>query len=353
MFKEDYKKMNNSIKPDPALVNETINRISDPEARPQRRKTAFYKKPLAICAMLMVLLLGSVPVLAANVPAAYEVLYAVSPEAAQYFKPVQKTCVKDGIEMTVLSAYIHGSTAEIYLSMRDLEGERIDETIDLFDSYDIRMPFDSSGTCRLERYDDETKTAVFYVLIESMDKSRDIAGDKITFNLRRFIAGKNEWEGALDFDLSSVGEAAKTEIVSINGGSFSSEGLTPADFPDSARVLAPEAKALWQHGEGAISLSGVGYVDGELHIQMKRLGVHDADNHGYFDLLDENGERVSSSGYLSFRRVENGEQVDYDEYIFDIPQEEIGNYSLYGHFVTASERVDGPWQVTFPLEKEA
>lgn len=353
MFKEDYKKMYNSIKPDPALVNETINRISDPETGQKRRKTAFFKKPLAVCAMLAVLLFGAMPVLAANVPAAYEVLYALSPAAAQYFKPVQKTCINNGIEMTVLSAYIHGSTAEIYLTMRDLEGGRIDETVDLFDSYDIRMPFDSTGTCRLESYDKETNTALFYVLIESMDKSRDITGDKATFSLRCFIAGKAEWEGAIDFDLSSVTQADKTENVSINGGSFSSEELSIEGFPDSARVLTPETEALWRHGEGAISLSSAGYIDGELHIQMKRQDAHEVDNHGYFDLLRENGERVGSSRYLSFTRAENGEQVDYDEYIFDIQQEELRNYSLYGYFATASARVDGPWQVTFPLEKEA
>lgn len=45
--------------------------------------------------------------------------------------------------------------------MQDLTGDRIDETMDLFDSYQINRPFDSSGACRLAGYDAQQKAAAF------------------------------------------------------------------------------------------------------------------------------------------------------------------------------------------------
>ena len=51
--------------------------------------------------------------------------------------------------MEVEAVYVHADTAEIYLSMQDLTEERIDETVDLFDSYSIRLSGSGSGigTC--------------------------------------------------------------------------------------------------------------------------------------------------------------------------------------------------------------
>ena len=44
-------------------------------------------------------------------------------------------------------------------------------------------------------------------------------------------------------------------------------------------------------------------------------------------------------------------RIDYDEYIFDIPQSEIGQYSLYGDFVISGLFTQGNWEVTFPIEE--
>ncbi|MEL7657981.1 MAG: hypothetical protein AAGU75_18970, partial [Bacillota bacterium] len=43
-------------------------------------------------------------------------------------------------------------------------------------------------------------------------------------------------------------------------------------------------------------------------------------------------------------------RIDYGNYVFDLPQDEIGGYTLYGDFVTSGLKVEGRWRVTFPLE---
>ena len=43
------------------------------------------------------------------------------------------------------------------------------------------------------------------------------------------------------------------------------------------------------------------------------------------------------------------EVLHHDEYVFGIPQSEIGQYSLYGTFVTGGLFTERDWRVTFPL----
>ena len=86
MIKDTYIKMNEKVNPDPALIYRSL---SAAEGTPRRTAKPAYKRPALICTILLVCLLLATPVLAAaGVDAAYEVLYTLSPSAAQYFKPV-------------------------------------------------------------------------------------------------------------------------------------------------------------------------------------------------------------------------------------------------------------------------
>ena len=44
--------------------------------------------------------------------------------------------------MEVVSATLNGSETLVTLTMQDLEGDRIDETMDLFDSAILQLPYD-------------------------------------------------------------------------------------------------------------------------------------------------------------------------------------------------------------------
>ena len=78
----------------------------------------------------------SVPALAATgIDPAYEMLYSISPYIAQKLKPVNESCIDNGIEMKVVAAEIYNEKAEILISLRDTIDSRIDNTTDLSDSY--------------------------------------------------------------------------------------------------------------------------------------------------------------------------------------------------------------------------
>lgn len=349
MFREKYKSMNEQIFPGQELIDKIIHSVEEPEREINKTKILF-RKPAIIVSMLMVLILASTPVLAANVPAIYKLMYFVSPTVAQFFMPVQRYCEDNGIKMEVVSAYIHDDTAEIYITMQDLIQDRVDETTDLYDSYSINRPFDSSATCELVGYDKAAKTATFLISITEWG-SKKIVGDKITFSVREFISDKHMYnEIPIEADLTSIDSAPSTKQVPAgSGGGPKYEEYFP-DFESKAKVLLPSAPMKFPV-EG-IDFTGIGYVDGMLHIQTSVVNNLTKDNHGYFFLSDSKGNKIQCVYSVSFsENLDRDNRVHYDEYVFDIPQSEIGQYSLYGTFVTSGLFTEGKWQVTFPLEE--
>jgi len=277
--------------------------------------------------------------LAMGVPAANDLLYLVLPDAAQFFKPVQKSAVDQGIEVKVESAYIHGTEAEAVISVRDLNDDRLDESIDLYDSYDIQTGFDSLGACSQIGYDPETKTATFLIWMKSMRESDIIRGQKITLTVQTLLSDRTEALGVpVDVDWSAIPERAETELAD----------------PYDAVVMAP-GDTISVPFEG-VCLTGIGYVGGKLHIQLHTPGRYEYDDHAFLYLRDENGEQTEARmlyrGSYNCGDAKKEDRADYVEYEFDVPQSELENYLLFGDFYHAGRRIDGNWSVTFPLDDE-
>ncbi len=313
--------------------------IEDAKAHTKAARFSWKKgTALAVAAVLCVML--SVPVLAAaEVESAYELFYAVAPAAAQRLQPVRRACVDNGIQMEVVSASIEGNTAELCVAMRDLEGDRIDGTIDLFDSYNIRSPYDSAGGCSFESYDEETGTAFFLVTIEQMN-GRPFPSDKITFSVSEFLSGKQEYNGVLsDIELSTASASPATQTgVEVRGGSY--RGRT---------FLKARERALSEPTKG-VSVTALGLLDGKLHVQMLYQDIRKTDNHGFLCLKGKDGNLIPSADNIAF--WDETRTDSYEEYIFDVPADALDEYELYGEFTTCETLVKGKWQVTFPLDGE-
>ena len=270
--------------------------IEAADTAPNKRKRVWAKWGTAVACLCLICGLA-IPAMAAFSPSFYELLYAVTPATAQFFKPVQRSCEDNGIRMEVTAAYIHENTAEIYLSMQDLTGTNFDETVDLFDSYRLHTPFDCTGHCKLANYDPDTHTATFLVTLEQWDR-QSIEGEKLTFSVQKLLSGKKSWEGILD----------------------------------------------------GVALTGIGYADGRLHVQVYYADILKTDNHGSISLVDrETGEQIDCDGSAAF--FDSKRAGSYEDYIFTgIEADALGTYVLYGTFVTSAGPVEGNWSVTFPLE---
>jgi len=315
---------------------------------PKRRKNSWMKWSAAAACLCLIFVL-TVPVMAAG-QTLYHMLYAVSPATAQRFRPIQRSCEDQGIRMEVVAAYIHEDTAEIYISLQDLQGGRLDETIDLFDSYQINSPFDFTGHCKFSGFDPDTQTATFLITIEQWNK-QDIAGDKLTFSIRKILGSKKTFEGVLEnVQLDAIELTAATQTIRARGfGGLGEYGNTNAE--EGVTVLKPVGN-IPSPVDGAV-ITGVGYVDGNLHVQVYYEDILNTDNHGSIALLHrETGETIICNSSVSFFDDEN--KGSYDDYIFTgISVDALGDYALYGYFVTATGSVEGNWSITFPLENTA
>lgn len=347
MFREQYNQLINEVCPDENLLHDTIRKAKKIERKSRIKVYSFRKPAIALVSICLCLSLA-LPALAATVEPIYELMYMVSPSIAQFFMPVQKSNEDNGVKMEVVSAYIHDNTAEIYITLQDLTENRIDETTDLFDSYSINRPFDSQAHCERVGYDESTRTATFLITIDEWG-SKDIAGDKITFSATQFLSNKQTFNDIeIPLSLSSIGLAKETQIVSnITGGG----GVNYNEFDEENPVALIPSSPMREFPVDGIDMTGIGYIDGKLHIQTAVTDSLEKDNHGFFYLKDSNGKKIDYSyNFYFINQSEQPGRIDYCNYVFDIPQSEIASYTLYGDFVISGTITKGNWKVTFPLE---
>ena len=225
------------------------------------------------------------------------------------------------------------------ITVRDLEGDRLDDSLDLYDSYDIRIGFDCTGHCEQIGYDPATKTATFLITISSMDEKNIIQGNKLTFSLSTLLTGKKKnIDVAIPMDWNAIPKTVETESAEPYEGNVMIPG-------ESQRKI-----------EEGFYFSGVGYVEGKLHIQLYTQGRSQYDDHAFLYMQDAAGKRINGTmlyrgGYQTGDTASEW-RADYIDYAFDVPQNELDQWSLYGDFYHATNRIDGNWSITFPLEQE-
>ncbi len=328
-------------------IGRAVRAIKTPEGMEERIVGALRAdrpKPRlrVLWAAITACLLLALPAMAAVDPL-YEQLYRVAPDIAQYFRPVRMADEDNGILMEVESQMVEGGAARVLLSLRDTKENRVDATCDLYDGYDIRAPHGWEGHCESMGFDEKTGKASFLVTLERPD-GQDVAGDKITFSLRCFLSGKKAYEDiGIPVDLSALATEKPARTVMPMGGSASASG-------NETKVLQEEAPYDAFPVKG-IALTGIGLMEGKLHVQMRVENRLQNDNNGYFYLKDAEGNMIRSSGSCYFADTASGRRVDYMEDIFDVPPDTLKGCTLHGSFYTAQRYTEGNWQVTFPLEK--
>lgn len=164
--------------------------------------------------------------------------------------------------------------------------------------------------------------------------------------MREFISGKRTAEElALGVDLTRAARDSEIQTVDLSGYSARSK----QKIPDSATVLVP-GPPLCEPAENA-ALTGLGYIDGKLHVQLAFSDTLHTDSHGWVTLTDPQENMVESMEVYCFNEIlSDGTRKSYSEFVFDVSSDALEGYTLTGSFYTATRFTEGPWQVTFPLE---
>ncbi len=357
MMKEIYKNMQSRITADEALIERTL---AAAEIRPKRKPILKYTAIAAAAACLA--MVGSVPVLAQNVPAFYRALYQIAPETAEQFKPLEMISESNGIRMEVGGIYFHENTVEAYITMQDLEGDRLGAW-ENFCSVSSLMPDLSiyeermNGSIQKHElsyagYDEESKTLTLLLSIEFL--TGDLReGDEVKFKLNRMLGDGVKWEGTLDMidwkATNADAEFCNASEMYIYGGATDE---TMGTYALEEIMLKPTGnQAIPAEG---VTFTGATYHDGMLRVQL-RIDDLKLNNDGMIWLEMSDGTEISSIREL--RGCEDREQLNdltacWKEFVFAVDEAELADCALKGRFQRFTTMVEGDWSVTFTLPNE-
>ena len=309
-------------------------------------------------------------------------LYETFPELATLLMPVNKTCEDQGIRMELLSAVAEGPEFLFTFSLEDLEGDRLDGNTDAWIQTEFKTSEDFSNTGESSPgfYDEETRRVLF---INETKFDSDLVLDDGDLKATLDEIWPHRYS-AIDLlplleEYGSLAEAMPAPENAIAYAGYK-DGLfmiclgeyieDPWIIPDTLRVLSPGRMPEIPLADG-ISLSGIGMVDGRLHVQMHYTDLSEREilNGGetvtYYpwdiwitlrDLTDEDAvgpakqyrkKDLLDGGITQLYWEENGEY--WEEDIFTV-ETALTNGQFFAAEITETlEPIFGHWEVTFPL----
>lgn len=291
---------------------------------------------LPLLAIMFILL--SIPVMAATgIEPAYELLYSISPEIAQALKPINASVVDNGIRMKVSSIDVSNDEAWVYISLKDLEQERVTESTTLFDSYSINVPTTfCSSSCRAISYNTETGEKTFLIrLWWNKAEGIDLKGKKVTFIVREFLSDRQATDQKeIFFPLSEIIIDPPTKKVHLigRGGNF------PSDDSIATVMILPESERC--SPVTGIYVLGAGIIDDMIHVQVS------CDNP-----LSNDTNCVLNSSKYSMIWFNDDHSKTYHEFVFPVDMLETDGFRVTGDFWTYGNRTEGKWVVTFAIPK--
>lgn len=350
MKREVYLHMNERLHPRESSVEYIV-------AYAKRKRHTALKK-IGVTLIAAALLSGSLTLGASASEDFQQALFDISPEIAATFSPVMKSCVSEGIRMTVEAVHLNGDDAEVIVAFEDVTGQNRTESLDLCDSYDLRrglLPFAGEmATAGITGdYDPETGIMRKHIYF-NQPGTVDQEGQTITFSVRKAVTGmRKEWDIEMPVDLSAVPcdpptRSAEETLVyrDIYGGIGASDATSEEyeAFTEMEKVyLVPNTSI--PLGEG-VEITAVGWIDGYLHIQQRISKRPETNSAGYY--LYKDGEPRYGSFSVSWS-PEKG--CICEENFIPMTSEELREYRLYGYVIAGGTEIDGNWKVKFKLKE--
>lgn len=231
-----------------------------------KRKFSF-----GIILVVILLVIGSLTTLAAGLEEVNELLYRFWPEAARALRPLNLSVEQGGIRMDVISATMNNERLLITYSLTDLEGNRLNDRTKCSTDLDIPAPVDEYYEYdRLISYDPEKRQALFGSFLRYRDFASDSSNDNtITLMLTGITTSENysrELLSLMDGQEYKVDPVPCPKEIFATGIVVLDEGAEKnrKEYPN---ILNPE-NSLGIPVIDGIELSGIGWVDGMLHIQL-------------------------------------------------------------------------------------
>lgn len=285
------------------------------------------------------------------------ILQFLSGDRINILRPVNKTSEDQGIRIQTLGAVRDGSTTEIYVTLKDLTEDRVNNSLDV---YDFHVSGGRAHNAQLVHYDAAEKTAIVRFLVQGKRLS-----NRMSVQISSFLSGahkEEDYDSGLNLsELLSKKQQNEVDTLDpledwINGwGGESAQELSEQEF---IHVLRQEQTHIKLPGIDWMYISNIGFIDGKLHIQINPDDEMGRYNHGYFFFTDDRGNKqdipMNSVSYGSYIKGGTRYGGDYEEYIFDISDiSQLNNLRLKGDFTSYDQFVTGKWETTFDLKQDS
>lgn len=306
-----------------------------------------YKKMGIAMAMALICVVIPIGALAATNGGFKELVSIVSDDLLNILQPIEMVSENNGIRMEVLGVANDNEALVVYFSLKDLTGERIDETI-LLEEYKVSKG-NSFGT-EVVKYDEATNTAVIKMEMYGGEK---LNGKNIKFNIQSFLTHHTRIDKEIsNIDINSFKHTKNTKSLSVTEDILGMGGTLIEEFNGvkTINVLDEENKKIKIDGVDFQEIVSMGIVDGRIHIQTKWIG-NGINDHGYFYFVDKDGNIINELISSSISFEDNGEK--YVEYIFNLEtfnRFKNKDITLKGFFAGDAEIIEGDWSVKFKLD---
>lgn len=374
----EYRREMERIEPRPEELERLYQMIEGGTEMKTTKKLGGRMVAILVCAALTVTVAAAA---VAAVPAVREALQAYLGSFASYAQTIDgAVCTDQGIEVEVLSAMSDDLEARFYIAVRDVEGDRLDEYLQLngtlvageakdpdgaflgtAEGFSIVGGF-SAGYFEFISYDPETKTALFSTRILYQDSSRP------TGEARLSISGMNTLQGEIYEHVSCAAvtgatlkslPANESNTVVFSPSTVVGIGYTDAVLPASQAVLAPGQTPMSIEGTEDVRISSMGFAsDGCFHIRLEfaegmapALFKSDSGSNSMFyaDLMD--GGDDLKYYVCQERLVEGGMDILFPLIKAEDLEEVQGRQArIYGTYTRPGVEIEGSWSAQFQME---
>ena len=346
------------------------------------------KISFSVIIIIAVLLIGTMTALAAGVEDVNAFLYKLWPDAARALRPLNLSDEQAGIRLDVISATLNDNHLLITYSLTDLEENRIN--IETTCQAVPNVPFVSNGHGSYSLLDSEETYPCFYDFKKHQlvfasyyhfDVSQNAAIDNSKSIIFTVDGLENVQDTVLDLwplmagqDYTVKAIHAPTKGIGINfitnkaiAESAGAPVITSSELPD---ILNPENNLHIPLIDG-IELSGIGWIDGNLHVQIHETDRYETGGNdytsyplnrtdSYINLLDQQGNPLMHAStqlpadvpYFIWEMYWNDGKDRWYESIFPVKPDEMEQYIICGTFSNLRKDVEDlmkcKWSVTFP-----
>ncbi|MDR3277358.1 MAG: hypothetical protein LBT12_01175 [Oscillospiraceae bacterium] len=263
---------------------------------------------------------------------------------------VGETVTDSGIEVTLVSVYAEEHATYFLLSLRDLEGGRLSDSIAIatdpngYYSFSVdTVDCNDAGTAATVALESQSPWLPQH--LEQIEK-----GGQLSLAITAILSDIQQCDAEkLNFDLAARlrDDAPITQEEWLAGQSWSGGNYflvpgneTISDPFVSGNLLPRGEDTIAVEGMTSAEVSNLGFVNGRLHIQFKRTHEVFISNFGDPVLVDRDGTALQP-----FYSISAG---GYTEYFFDVVGEEnLESYTLAFTGSRAARVIAGSWSLRF------